>query len=233
MSKLPPNPEIIEYATARDRARISPFAVSSAVLGILACGPALLWILALFADRSDWGFLILMTLPIRLAPIALVVALAALLTSLAAIRTKPKIASSSRKLAKGGLVLGIITTLTWGGIFSTGVFATAIGHSQARAPNAAAIQFLNDLSKSPAAASTDCDTNVALSDLSYATGQIQRWGGLGNLTIGHFSMDSNATSNQPSCVLDVTVSAPNGSHYFAIRMKQLSGGWKVYWYRFN
>jgi len=36
-----------------------------------------------------------------------------------------------------------------------------------------------------------------LSNLSYATGEIQQWGGLGNLTIDHFSMDSNATSNEP------------------------------------
>jgi hypothetical protein len=72
-----------------------------------------------------------------------------------------------------------------------------------------------------------------MGDLSYASSQIQQWGGLGNLSMDHFSMDANATSSEPSCVLDVTVSGPNGSHFFAIRMKKLSGGWKVYWYRFN
>lgn len=233
MSEVPPKPEIMAYATARDRARISPFAVSSAVLGTLACGPALLWIFALFVDRHDWGFVILTTLPIKLAPISLVVAFAALLTSVAAIRATPKAEASGRKLAKGGLVLGIVTTFTWGGICGIGFFTMAVDYFQAHGPNAAAVQFLNDLSKSPSAASLDCDSDVAMSDLSYATGQIQRWGGLGNLTIDHFSMDSNATANEPSCVLDVTLTAPNGSHYFAIRMKKLSGVWKICWYRFN
>jgi hypothetical protein len=177
--------------------------------------------------------LVLVTLPGRLAPISLVVALAALLTSIVAIRTTPKAAATGRKAAIGGIVLGIVTTLTWGGILSVGAIATARARFQASAPSAAAVQFLNDLAKSPAAASADCDSNVALVDLDDTSADIRHWGGLGNLKIDRFSMDSDATSNVPSCVLGAMVSAPNSTHYFAIRMKKLGGGWKVYWYRYN
>jgi len=128
MSEPPPKPEITEYATARDRAKISAFAASSAGAGHFGCGPALLWILAPFADPHNWGYLILVTLPIKLAPISLAIALAALLTSLAAIRATPKSRGERRKLAKGGLALGIVTTFMWGGIFSIRAFAAAIGY---------------------------------------------------------------------------------------------------------
>lgn len=233
MSESPPKSEINENAPAGGRGKISPFALSSVALGILACCPALLWILAPFADPYEWSYLILVTLPIMFAPISLAVAFVALLTSLVAICTTAKTEARGRKWAKGGLVLGIVTTFTWGSLFGIRVFATAIGYFQARAPKAAAVQFLDDLSKSPVAASTDCDSNVALRDLSYAASRIHQWGGLGNLTIDHFSVDSNATSNEPRCVLGATLNEPDRSHFFAIRMKKVSSGWKVYWYRFN
>jgi hypothetical protein len=233
MSKLPQNLDIIAYATPRDRARISALALSSAILGILACAPAVFWIMAPFADRRDWGFLILMTLPVELAPISLFAGLAALLTSLVAIRAIRKAARRGCKLAIGGLVLGIVTTVGWGGLCSIRVYAATTAYLRARAPKSAAIQFLNDLSKSPESAATDCDSGVALSDLSFATDQIQHWGGVGNLTTDHFQIDSNPPAEAPSCVLEVSVDAPNGRHFFAIRLRKLNGAWKVYWYRFN
>jgi hypothetical protein len=232
MSELPLKPQINEYAGG-DRPKFSLLALSSAVLGILACLPALLWPLSIFADPHDWGYLLLVTVPIMLAPISLAVAVMALLTSLVGFRATRNAQTSGRNLATVGLVLGIVTTLAWGGIFSIRAYASAVRYIQARAPSAAAVQFLNDLSKSPTAASTDCDSAVAAGDLSYAATRIQQWGGLGKLTIGHFSMDSNPTSTAPSCVLDVSLGAPSSSHHFAIRMKKLAGGWKVYWYRFN
>jgi hypothetical protein len=189
--------------------------------------------MAPFADRRDWGFLILMTLPVELAPISLFAGLAALLTSLLAFRAIRKTARRGRKLAMGGFVLGIVTTIAWGGLLSIRVYAATTAYLQARAPKAAAIQFLNDLSKSPEAASKDCDSGVALSDLSYATDQIQHWGGLGNLTTDRLRMDSNPPPEAPSCVLEVNVDAPNGKHFFAVGLKKLNEAWKIYWYRFN
>jgi hypothetical protein len=231
MSEFPPKPQTVEYASPSHRPKTNPLGRIGLLLGILACAPALLWILSLCVDQEDWGPVILAYFALMLAPYALILGLAALITSLAAFRFTPKTASGTRMLAGCGLLLGIITSLVWGDISRARFFAATNGNLQAREPDAAAVRFLNDLSKSPQAAAMDCDTTVALSDLSYATTQIQTWGGLGNLTVNNFSMDSSAHSNVPSCAVDVTVSAPRGTYNFAIRMKKLTGGWKVYWYR--
>jgi hypothetical protein len=224
---------VLEYRGPQERKRISIFAVFGLALGLLGAVPTLLWAMVAMATDPDWGIVIVVVTLARVAPFLFIAAVAGLLAAIVGIRATRQTNVRGRKRATVGLVLSIAATLIWGSMFGMQIFARATRYHQTHGPEVAAIQFLNDLAKSPQSAATDCTPDIAMSDLSYVAGQLQQWGGLGALTVRDVMPDQNSHITQQTCAVDVQIGAPRGTHFIAVRVKQIAGVWKVYWYRWR
>ena len=139
---------------------------------------------------------------------------AAIGLGIAGLRQTADRAMRGRRLAWGGVILGLLNVIGWTVYFSLIANLSAGGR-------AAAHQFFADLnSPTPQDARRDC-LGVSPQRLDSAANKLQNWGGLKSVTVLYITSDSS--NGSVAGVVRGDLETPSGKHLFQLQ----TTGWKI------